>query len=251
MLYEAGDIVGFVVIFQDYDGNGAVPSDYASSKIKLARYAISAGTVTAITTGITITTLAGWSGVYFCKYTTPSSGDYLFLIRGETSDTSIAAQQVFTTFESGRAWLEGLSDLDVSSVTVVTAVNGDEVSTYNHATMRFQLTGLGDISAYDRIDFAVKGKTEDADTAALIYINGTTGLTYINGEAATTAANGSVTVDDATAGDITFVVSEIEMAKLSTIKGIHYGVKGVKVNDTDPIVEGTFNILGITPRATT
>ena len=251
MLYEAGDVVAFVVVFQDYDGNGAVPSDYAASKIKLAKYSVSAGTVVAITTGITITTLAGWSGVYFCKYTVPSSGNYLFVVRGETADTSIAAQQVFTTFESGRSWVDGLSDLDTSDITVIAAVNGSEISTYNFATMRFQLTGLGDISAYDRIDFAVKNKTTDADTAALIYINGTTGLTYINGDTPTAAGNGSIAVDDATAGDITFDVSEIEMAKLLHIKGINYGVKGVKVDDTDPIVEGTFNILEITPRAVT
>lgn len=249
MHYEAGDVVPFIVVFQNYDGEGAVPSDYAASKIKIARYSISAGTVSEITSGITITTLVGWAGVYFCKYTVPSSGNYAFLVRGETADTSIASQEVFTSFESGRAWIDGLSDIDTSSFTVVSPIAGSTISVYNHATMSVAITGLGDISGYTKIDFAVKEKTEDADASALIFIDGTSGLTYLNKAAAVTSAQGSITIDNASAGNITIFVHEAAMATLAKISGINYGVKGILTTGTDALAEGTINILGITPRA--
>lgn len=77
------------------------------------------------------------------------------------------------------------------------------------------ITGLGNLSTRDDLVFTLKASETDADTAAKIYLSENDGLTRLNGAAYGTAANGSITVDDATNGDITIRISSAATASLT------------------------------------
>ena len=92
---------------------------------------------------------------------------------------------------------------------------------------------LGDISDDDEIWFTAKRDKDNTDAQADIKISSVDGLEYINQAAATVAGNGSITVDDATRGDITVVLEAVEAAKLDwTNAGDMYYDVQTKDDDT-------------------
>lgn len=80
------------------------------------------------------------------------------------------------------------------------------------------LTDLGALTGYTKLWFTLKGHEGQPDDDAIVQIGvgsgfATPGLIYLNGEPAT-ASQGSITVDDATTGDITILLDEIASAQL-------------------------------------
>lgn len=114
-------------------------------------------------------------------------------------------------------------------------------------TLRQTFT-IGDITGNSEIHFMVKAARTDADTAALIHISKTAGLEYIDGAAAGTAANGSLTVNDASTGNITVFLDEAETIKLqnnvttSAVVGIKVIGSTALPDDAYTEAEGTATI---------
>jgi len=77
------------------------------------------------------------------------------------------------------------------------------------------ITGLGDLTGYSDIVFTLKSAESDADTAAKVYLSKNNGLTRLNGAAYGTPANGTITIDNATNGDITIRISSAATASLT------------------------------------
>lgn len=77
------------------------------------------------------------------------------------------------------------------------------------------ITGLGNLTGHSDIVFTLKAAETDADTAAKVYLSKNNGLTRLNGAAYGTTANGTITVDDATNGDITIRISSAATASLT------------------------------------
>ena len=92
-------------------------------------------------------------------------------------------------------------------------------------TMLLTFSGLGDITNRANIWFTIKGDKDDADTAALVQIDEDTGLLYINGAAAGVAANGSITVNDASAGNLTVRLEAVESAKVEPCVRAYYDLQ--------------------------
>jgi hypothetical protein len=111
--------------------------------------------------------------------------------------------------------------LDVSSVTVVTAVNGTTITIWRGDTFSGALTNIGALTDYVSIDFTVKEAYSKTDDEATIRIrknaSGTSdGLMRLNGAAATSSALGSIAIDDLASGDITITLDETATDDLST-----------------------------------
>ena len=167
----------------------------------------------------------------------PTDGSYLDQMMHKS-----AAQN----FDASTDSLEAIKDRLNNVAVTATTVTSSEISDYRGDRWSISITSLGDISGRtgEKLYFTVKrDKVDDYDAAALVQVGETTGLIRINGAAAGTAANASITVSDASAGDITIVVEETETAKLPVLNDIYFDVKMVDSNGTKTLTNGTFNIL--------
>jgi len=156
---------------------------------------------------------------------------------------------------ASRVWTNSTRTLTQSAASVTAAVSGDTITVYRGTTWTIALTGLGDISTYDKIYFSAKASLDDADTEAYLRVyNNASGLERINQAAPTAATNGTITIDDAAAGDITITINEAETTGLPIISGLSYDIKGIDNDgDVDLISIGSkeFNIAGDVTRAIT
>lgn len=103
---------------------------------------------------------------------------------------------------------------------------------------------IGDITGNTEIHFMIKPSTATADTAATVHISKTGGLEYIDGEAAGTSANGSITVNDASTGDITVFLDETETIKLqdNATSTSLVGIKAIYAAKAETEATGTATI---------
>ena len=88
-----------------------------------------------------------------------------------------------------------------SSITVLSAIDGDDITVYRNDTWSFTAEVTFALTAYEAVAFVVKSSQSVADDAALLYVRSDTGLQAIGGAAPVsplTSANGSLTVDSAT-----------------------------------------------------
>jgi len=130
----------------------------------------------------------------------------------------------------------------VAAGSTITIVRGD--------TMSQAVTGLGTLTGYTNLWFTVKAGKGVADSDSLIQIDKDNGLLYVNGSAAETAANGSITVDDASAGDITIALDEVESAKLSSFTAAYYDVQMQTASGITTLTSGSVTITQDVTRAT-
>ena len=124
------------------------------------------------------------------------------------------------------------------------------VSVYQYTTWSFSLTGLGDISARDRLYFTAKGNLDDDDdeSATILQVEETDGLLYIGGEAPSLATLGTLVVDDATLGNITVTVDD-SVTGLDNQHGL-YDVKMVTAaGATSVLTISTFKIQSVVTKA--
>ena len=102
--------------------------------------------------------------------------------------------------------------LDVSAVTVRSAISGTTITILRGDTFECSISGLGSLASYASLDFTVKANKTQADAAALIRIrlNKTglaDGLLTLNGATASNADDGSIVITDEAAGDITITLA--------------------------------------------
>jgi hypothetical protein len=88
--------------------------------------------------------------------------------------------------------------LVTTGITVLSAINGDEIEMYRSDTWKFTATVTGlTLTDYEAIAFVVKKTTNQPDDDAVLYVRSDAGLLYLAGEVAT-AGDGTITIDSAT-----------------------------------------------------
>lgn len=151
-------------------------------------------------------------------FTTPNKVDATATVDTTGIATSAALAVVDANVDAIKAKTDAL---DVSSVTVVTSVNGSTITILRGDTFSGALTNIGALTDYVSIDFTVKESYSKTDDEATIRIrknaSGTSdGLMRLNGAAATSSALGSIAIDDLATGDITITLDETATDDLST-----------------------------------
>jgi hypothetical protein len=129
-------------------------------------------------------------------------------------------------------------------------VNGSTLTLYRGASWSIALTGLGNITGYSKLWFTVKTLTKHTDAQSVVQVledsatAGVDGLTYLNGAPASDGAQGAITVNDATAGNITITLDEAASALLTPATKIHYDVKVLNSGTVTVLADGVgkFNI---------
>lgn len=142
--------------------------------------------------------------------------------------------------------------LDVSAITVVTAVNGTTITVLRGDTLSGSLTDLGALTDYVSIDFTVKQNYSQTDDEAIIRIrknaSGTDdGLLRLNGAAAT-ANLGSIAIDDLASGDITITLAASCTDDLSTGNYV-YDVQMITASAVDTLTYGRLTVSSDVTRA--
>jgi len=130
-----------------------------------------------------------------------------------------------------------LSDVDISNI-----VRGD---TYTESD---RLSGLGNISARNKLWLSIKDEYDDADTASIVQVEETAGLVYLNGAAATNSAWGSLTVTDAAAGDVTFTLAA-NATRLLRYRGFIYDIQMLAGSAVTTLQSGNVLVTGDVTRA--
>ena len=152
-------------------------------------------------------------------------------------------------FRCYNVWAESSRTLTQSAASVEAAVSGDMISIHRGDTLTASITGLGDISARTKLWFSVKENKSDADTSAIIMIEESSGLIYLNGAAASVAGNGSITVSDASAGDITVTLAAAETDDLIPQGGLYYDVQMLSAAGVETLSDGPAAVVADVTRA--
>ena len=143
--------------------------------------------------------------------------------------------------------------LDVSSVTVNSAISGTAITILRGDTFECSISGLGSLASYVSLDFTVKANKTQADTEALIRIrlNATglaDGLLTLNGATPSSADDGSIAITDAAAGDITITLAASCTDDLAT--GTYaYDVQLIEVGDVSTLTSGKATVIADVTRA--
>ena len=140
--------------------------------------------------------------------------------------------------------------LSIPATSINAGITDSRIIQYRGDNWSINITGLPNLTGYSKIWFTVKRSYRDLDSESWIQIDSTTGLLYINSTVATTAANGSIVVNDASTGDITITLSDVESAKLP-VKAGEYDVQWMNsTNVVKTISIGDFIVTGDISRVT-
>jgi hypothetical protein len=148
-------------------------------------------------------------------------------------DTEIAT--IITNLATVDTVVDGIAtDVDAlstsSSITVVSAVDGDDITVYQSDTWSFSHTvGAGVVlTDYEAVAFVVKTSTGIADASGTLYLRSDTGLVAIGGAAPVSASNGVLTIDSATAYTVL-----VHMAETNVTAGRYtWWLKGLDLSAT-------------------
>ncbi len=164
-------------------------------------------------------------------------------VAGDVADSSVIARlasksatPAFTSYNNTTDSLEAISDATSGTVTVyvtAAAVSAEppvsaRLTIYKTATFGRQITGLGTITNRTKLYVTIKELETDTDAEAMIKLEESAGLTIVNGASYATTSHGSITVNDATAGDITIAIDEAVTTNLVLGRGYVYDVKVVR-----------------------
>ncbi len=135
-----------------------------------------------------------------------------------------------------------------STLTVVSAVDGGELTIYQAVSFAATISGLAIPAGWTKIYWTVKRATSEADADAILQIvetnpsAGTDGLLRING-AAGTAASGSLTVDQA-AGTVAIALVDDVTDDLALATGLVWSLKAIATSTSTLLATGTLHVLG-------
>lgn len=150
-------------------------------------------------------------------------------------------------------WAYSTRTLTQSAASVISAISGSEITAYRGTTWSIALTGLGNITGYTNLWFAIKQSSiYNTDNESIVLIGVNSGLTRINGAAYATTSDGSITINDATAGDITITLKPAASSLLKVQSDLDYGIKWINASGGEyQLSDGTqkFNITADNPRA--
>lgn len=139
--------------------------------------------------------------------------------------------------------------LQTSNATITSAADASTLNIRRGDTLTASFTSLGTMTGYTKVWFTVKRNPDHADSEAEIQIDSATGLLYINGSAGT-AAKGSITVSDASAGNLTVTLDESETAKLAIRGSMYYDVQMLLSGAVTTLASGRVNVIYDVTKAT-
>lgn len=164
------------------------------------------------------------TGAYGRIYSSADFDTYIYFAAANYTGATVLDQDWIT----GAASVEASVSLTTPVASVTAAVTGSTITVYRGTTWIISLTGLGNISAYDTIYFSVKRYPTDSEADAIVRVyNNASGLLRFNGAEPSAATNGTITIDDATDGDITITIQEAETDDAPVIDCLDYDIKGV------------------------
>lgn len=196
--------------------------------------------------------------------TNPSTGVYVATaddaaaigVHWDGTDPSIFADEVFSSGGGGataqEVWeyadreLTGEQAAKIDLITSVVNISSPVSITGNEITVRagdswtIQLDALGFIVGATKLWFSVKACAANSDASSVVFLEEAAGLTVINAQAWATPSDGTITVSDATAGDITIAIQEA--ATLGTSSGT-WAVKALQADGSAvTLATGTFTV---------
>lgn len=189
-------------------------------------------------------------GLYTYAYAATVIDDYAAVFK--TVDATVDSQHVPSLVTSQVMKIESMpADVWASTTrpvgSTISAVAGNDVIAYAGDTLSFSLTGLGSLADASKLYLSVKSSPNDADTASIIQLEKTAGLLYLNG-AAGTAGNGSLTVTDATLGNITATLTPTESVKIACTT-YFYDVKKITASGASTCTQGKIEFVSTVTKA--
>lgn len=126
---------------------------------------------------------------------------------------------------------------------------GDDVFAIRGDTLIWDISGL-DLGNLSKIQFSVKKKFTDVDSASLIFVETGTGLMWIDGVAGT-PANGAITYSQSS-GTARIRVEAVETAKLDVDQPLYYDIQVIRTTGTivSSPLQGTFYVTWDSTRST-
>lgn len=156
------------------------------------------------------------------------------------SDTLLTATDV---------WSAATRTLTQTAAQLAAVLTGSAIVIQRGDSFSLSLTGLGSLANLSKLWFTAKQDRSDADASAIIQIEKTAGLVYLNAAGASTPAHGTITVNDATSGNITVMLDKAETASLAEITG-DYDVQMLRNDGTVlTLTEGAFLVTSDITRA--
>jgi hypothetical protein len=201
-----------------------------------------------VVTDANATELGG--GLYKYTHATTTITDYVAVFK--TEDATVDSQQIPSLIISQVMKIDSIpADVWASTTrpvgSTISAVAGNDVIAYAGDTLSFSLTGLGSLADASKLYLSVKSSPNDADTASIIQLEKTAGLLYLNG-AAGTAGNGSLTVTDATLGNITATLTPTESVKIACTT-YFYDVKKITASGASTCTQGKIEFVSTVTKA--
>lgn len=146
------------------------------------------------------------------------------------------------------ATVSGAEIADVLDNDIITIRRGDSIS--------ISFTGLGVLTGYTSLWFTIANTKQrnEADSTSRIHIRKNAsdsgdGLLYLNSEPAANAALGEITIDDASAGDITVTLDENASYLLVPVDNKPFDIQMLKDGNISTLREGVANITADVTRA--
>jgi hypothetical protein len=170
-----------------------------------------------------------------------------------TTDSLEALQEGQTGITAAALWAYSPRTLTQSAAAVASVLSGSVLTILRGDTLSLSMTGLGSLSGYISIDFAVKEKQTHDDNDALIRIRKNfsglnDGLLRFN-KAATDAGGGWITIDNLTSGNITITLAASYTDDLATQSKIYYDVQMITSTGVTTLTSGTGSITADVTRA--
>lgn len=144
-----------------------------------------------------------------------------------------------------------LGHLSDSGVTVISVLDGDDLTIRRGDTVTVNYTELGNLSARAALYFTLKQNLQGADSDARIQVTEAGGLVVLNGSSSgLTTSDASLTVTNAMTGAVTLVLKPNLTKQLSVMDGLRWDVQMVASDGAvTTLTEGDAEIVADVTRA--
>ena len=214
--------------------------------------AVTVGTVTTVTNGVTLAddaiTAAKFDESTAFPVKSADTGATQIARVGADGDTLETLSDQIDGVEPADVWAYATRTLTQSAASVAAAVAGSSITITRGDTLTVSFTALGNISARTKLWVTFKTDRSLTDAQSTIQIvEGVTGLVYFNG-AAGTAANGSLTVTNETTGALTIVLAAASTDDLDIRSG-YYDIQMLTASGVTTLTAGDYSVAADVTRS--
>lgn len=161
-----------------------------------------------------------------------------------TVDLSATTIGVVADIDASDVWGYATRTLTQTAAEVADVMAGSTITITRGDTTTITLTGLGNISARTtpKLWFTVKTAQNILDASAVIQLTEIDGLLVLNGDS-TSSSLASLTVTDATAGNITIVLSATLTAALALNNSMYYDIQMLASGTVTTLTSGIAKVV--------